>query len=128
LLRSSLLSFGFDFPKFAAQGILYFSFSVNSVFSVRTKSIFSFPSCTWERECPRNFVASVQEGKHSFTDKCVPKYNLGTRGIQSLLRLAFSGGPDNLLVRVAEGDRKRSANEWQVNDRFLRAARARATK
>ena len=28
---------------------------------------------------PRNFVASVQEGKHSFADKCVPKYNLGTR-------------------------------------------------
>src|SRR5882762_8924188 len=39
----------------------------------------SFPSCTWERECPRNFVASVQEAKHSFADKCVPKYNLGTR-------------------------------------------------
>jgi hypothetical protein len=38
----------------------------------------SFPSCTWERKCPRNFVASAG-GKHSFADKCVPKYNLGTR-------------------------------------------------
>ncbi len=43
----------------------------------------SFPSCTWERKCPRNFVASAW-GKHSFADKCVPKLlrravNLGTR-------------------------------------------------
>jgi hypothetical protein len=38
----------------------------------------------WERECLRNFVASVQEGKHSFADKCVPKYNLGTRGDKPL--------------------------------------------
>ncbi len=38
----------------------------------------SFPSCTWERKCPRNFVASAWE-KHIFADKCVPKCNLGTR-------------------------------------------------
>jgi hypothetical protein len=45
------------------------------------KSMFpSFPSCTWERKCPRNFVASAWE-KHSFADKGVPKYNLGTREI-----------------------------------------------
>jgi len=38
----------------------------------------SFPGCTWERKCPRNLVASAWV-KHSFADKCVPKYNLGTR-------------------------------------------------
>jgi len=38
----------------------------------------SFPSCTWERNGPRNFIASAR-GKHSFANKCVPKYNLGTR-------------------------------------------------
>jgi 23S rRNA pseudouridine2605 synthase len=38
----------------------------------------------------------------------------------------ISGGPDNLLVRVAKGDRKRSAGHT-MKHRFLRATRARAT-
>src|ERR1700729_983225 len=69
----------------------------------------SFPSCTWERPvraasllrpakspkpCGQRVVKGAHAlrgcgsrcpseslGKHSFPDKCVPKYNLGTRGI-----------------------------------------------
>ncbi len=57
----------------------------------------SFPSCTWERTCPRNFVASVLltpvvttfgEGRgRSITSPTgdVPKYNLGTRAGRQLV-------------------------------------------
>jgi hypothetical protein len=43
------------------------------------ETVFSLVPKLRERECPRNFVASVKKGKRSFADKYVPKYNLGTR-------------------------------------------------
>ena len=86
--------------------------------SYRIKRFFARELSRYEQLCPEG--CPIWQAR--FYD-----FNLLGPIPRSLLRLVFSGGPDNLLVRVAAGDGKRIGG-LRTKHRFLRATRARATK